>query len=168
MKENVNNVIKILFVCHGNICRSTMAEFVMKWKVKNLGVADRFHIESAATSTEELGSPVYPGTRRALDRHGVDVDYSKKRARQITLDDYERFDYLVGMDSANLGNMRRLFAKKTGKAPSKLYRLLDFTDRPGDISDPWYHDNFELTFSEVDAGCDGLLKHCLGSGRNSY
>ena len=152
--------IKLLFVCHGNICRSTMAEFVMKWKVRTLGLEERFEIESAATSSEELGSPVYPGTRRALDRHGIDVDYSKKRARRITLDDYDRFDYLVGMDAANLANMRRFFAKKLDGRASKLHLLLDFTDSPGEITDPWYHNDLDATFNEVDAGCDALLKLC--------
>ena len=149
--------IKVLFVCHGNICRSPMAEFVMKRKVEDAGVADRFEIASAATSTEELGSPVYPGTRRLLERAGIDC--SAKRARQMNRGDYDRYDLLVGMDRENIRNMRRI----VGEDPKgKIRMLLSFTDdHKGEISDPWYHNDFDQTWKEVNLGCDALLKYCL-------
>ena len=148
--------IAILFVCHGNICRSPMAEFVMKRKVADAGVAERFEIASAATSTEELGEPVYPGTRRILARNGIDC--SGKRARQLTKADYQHYDLLVGMDSENLWNMQRMTG---GDKDGKVRLLLDFTDAPGEISDPWYHGDFDQTWREVNLGCDALLKYCL-------
>ena len=155
-------MIKILFVCHGNICRSPMAEFVMKRKVEDAGVADRFEIASAATSTEELGSPVYPRTRRLLEQHGIDC--SAKRARQTNRGDYDRYDLLIGMDRENIRNMRRIY----GEDPQgKIRMLLSFTeDRKGEISDPWYHNNFDQTWEEVNLGCDALLKYCLETRRN--
>ena len=144
--------IAILFVCHGNICRSPMAEFVMKRKVADAGVAERFEIASAATSTEELGEPVYPGTRRILARNGIDC--SGKRARQLTKADYQHYDLLVGMDSENLWNMQRMTG---GDKDGKVRLLLDFTDEGGEISDPWYHGDFDQTWREVNLGCDALL-----------
>jgi len=144
---------KILFVCHGNICRSPMAEFVMKSKVQTLGIAERFEIASAATSTEELGEPVYFGTRKILVEHGISCE--GKTARQLTKQDYARFDLLVGMEEVNLYNMRKICG---GDPEKKMKRLLDFTDKPKDIDDPWYHGDFQRTWQEVNAGCDGLLK----------
>lgn len=143
----------ILFVCHGNICRSPMAEFVMKDLVKKAGLESQFHIESAATSTEELGNPVYPPARRKLKEHGIDG--SGKTARQITRADYDRYDLLIGMDSANLRNMHRICG---GDGSGKIQLLLDFTDRPGDVADPWYTRDFEATWRDVLEGCQGLLK----------
>ena len=143
---------RILFVCHGNICRSTMAEFVMKDMVAKRGLADRFHIESAATSTEEIGSPVYPGTRKILEREGIDC--SGKRARQMRRDDYDKFDLLIGMDSANERNMLRMLG---GDPAGKVHKLLEFADSEGDIADPWYTGDFETTYDDVLAGCTGLL-----------
>ena len=144
---------KILFVCHGNICRSPMAEFVMKDKVRKLGVEDRFEIASAATSTEELGNPVYFGTKKILAEHGLSCD--GKTARRLTKKDYAQYDLLVGMESINLYNMQKICGTDS---KNKMKRLLDFTDKPGDIDDPWYHDDFQRTWREVNAGCDGLLK----------
>ncbi len=144
---------KILFVCHGNICRSPMAEFVMKDLVKKAGLAPQFHIESAATSTEEIGNPVYPSTRRILAEHGIDC--AGKTARQLTKRDYDQFDLLIGMDRANLRNMHRICG---GDFAGKLHLLLDYTDRPGDVADPWYTDDFETTWQDVLAGCQGLLR----------
>ena len=143
---------RILFVCHGNICRSTMAEFVMKDMVAKRGLADRFHIESAATSTEEIGSPVYPGTRKILEREGIDC--SGKRARQMRRDDYDKFDLLIGMDSANERNMLRMLG---GDPAGKVHKLLEFAGSEGDIADPWYTGDFETTYDDVLAGCTGLL-----------
>lgn len=147
-------MIKILFVCHGNICRSPMAEFVMKDLVKKAGMEKDFLIESAATSTEEIGNPVHRGTRKKLREHGINCD--GKHSRQIERADYDRYDYLIGMDSWNLRNMRRIFGDDD---EGKLSLLLDFTERPGDIADPWYSGDFDATYEDVLAGCQGLLHH---------
>ncbi len=144
----------ILFICHGNICRSPMAEFVMKDLVKKAGLEGQFHIASAATSTEEIGNPVYPPARRKLAEHGIGC--AGKTARQLKKDDYEKYDLLVGMDGANLRNMRRICG---GDPDGKLHLLMEYTDRPGDVDDPWYTDDFETTWRDVLAGCQGLLEH---------
>ena len=143
---------KILFICHGNICRSPMAEFVMKDLVKTAGLEAEFSIASAATSTEEIGNPVYPPARRKLAEHGIDC--AGKTARQLQKADYARYDYLIGMDSANLRNMRRSCG---GDPEGKLSLLLDWTDRPGDVADPWYTGDFEETWQDVLEGCRCLL-----------
>ena len=143
---------RILFVCHGNICRSPMAEFVMKHLVKEAGMSDDFHIESAATSTEEIGNSVYPPARRKLAEHGIDCQ--GKTARQMTRNDYGRFDLLVGMDSWNIRNMNRICG---GDPNAKIVMLMDYTDRPGDVADPWYTGDFEATWRDVQEGCRGLL-----------
>ena len=143
---------KILFICHGNICRSPMAEFVMKDLVEKAGCADRFEIASAVTSTEELGNPVYPPARRKLAEHGLGCE--GKTARQMTRQDYRDYDLLVAMDRENLWNMRRF----TGDDPDhKVSLLLDYTSRPGDVADPWYTGDFEQTWQDVLEGCQGLL-----------
>lgn len=146
-------MIKILFVCHGNICRSTMAEFVFKDMLEKEGLADYFHVESAATSTEELGNPVHYGTARILDR--LDIDYSRKRARQMTPKDYREYDLLIGMDHWNIRNMNRIAG---GDPEGKISMLLDYTDRPGEVADPWYTGNFEVTYRDVKEGCEGILR----------
>ncbi len=156
---------RILFVCHGNICRSPMAEFVMKDLVKKAGLEARFHIESAATSTEEIGNPVYPPARRKLAEHGIDC--AGKRARQLRSSDYDAFDLLVGMDRANLRNMHRICG---GDRDGKMHLLMEYADhRNGaaakppsrlcgdDVADPWYTNDFETTWRDVLAGCQGLL-----------
>ena len=152
-------MIKILFICHGNICRSPMAEFVMKDLVRKAGLAAEFEIASAATSAEELGNPVYPPARRKLAEHGIGC--AGHAARQLRRQDYDRWDYLVGMDSANLRNMRRICG---GDPVGKCSLLLDFTDRPGDVADPWYTGDFESTWRDVLAGCRGLLEHIRRKG----
>ena len=144
---------RILFVCHGNICRSPMAEFVMKDLVEKAGIRDAFYIESAATSTEELGNPVYPPARRVLAAHGIDC--SGKYARQIRRKDYDDFDLIICMDNANIRNALRIF----GEDPQgKISRLLDFTSRPGEVADPWYSGNFDATWRDVYEGCTALLE----------
>ena len=148
---------KILFVCHGNICRSPMAEFVMKQLVARLDMQDEFTIASAATSTEELGNPVYPPARRVLQKHGINC--AGKIARQMNKRDYAVFDLLIGMDSANLRNMRRICG---GDPQDKLRLLMEYTDRPGDVADPWYTGDFETTWNDVNAGCRGLIKNLTG------
>ena len=145
---------RILFICHGNICRSPMAEFIMKDLVKKAGLETQFHIESAA-STEEIGNPVYPPARRKLSEHGIDC--TGKTARQRTNSDYDKFDLLIGMDRANLRNMHRICG---GDFANKPHLLMDYTDRPGDVADPWYTDDFETTWRDVLAGCRGLLDIC--------
>ena len=144
---------RILFVCHGNICRSPMAEFVMKDLVQKAGLEAQFHIESAATSTEEIGNPVYPPARRKLAEHGIDC--AGKTARQLTNADYDQFDLLIGMDQANLRNMHRICG---GDFAGKLHLLMDYPGPPGDVADPWYTDDFETTWRDVLAGCEGLLR----------
>lgn len=143
----------ILFVCHGNICRSPMAEFVMKDLVQKAGLEHAFSIASAATSTEEIGNPVYPPARRKLAQHGIGC--AGHAARQLRRDDYDRYDYLIGMDSANLRNMHRICG---GDPAGKISLLLDWTDRPGSVADPWYTGDFEATWQDVLEGCRNLLE----------
>ena len=146
--------VKILFVCHGNICRSPIAEFVMKQLIMDAGMEDQFYIESAATSTEEIGNPVYPPARRKLAEHGISC--AGKTARQITRQDYQKFDYLIGMDDANLRNMKRFY---NNDPEGKISLLMDYTNRPGSVADPWYTRDFEATWIDVLEGCTELLKH---------
>ena len=140
---------KILFVCHGNICRSPMAEYVMKYLVEQAQLTDQFLIESAATSTEEIGNPVYPPARRKLAEHGISCN--GHAARQMTRADYQRYDLLIGMDSANLRNMTRIAG---GDPEGKIRPLL--YDK--DVADPWYTGNFEVTWQDVLRGCQALLE----------
>lgn len=143
---------KILFVCHGNICRSPMAEYVMKALVAEAGRSAEFEIASAATSAEEIGNGVYPPVRRLLEAAGIDG--SAHAARQMTVADYRHYDLVVAMDGQNLANIRRII----GSDPDgKVCRLLDFTPTPGDIADPWYTRDFDLTWRQVHAGCRALL-----------
>ena len=144
---------RILFVCHGNICRSPMAEFVMKDLVKKAGVEESFEIASAATSTEEIGNGVYPPARRKLAEHGIGCE--GKTARQMTSTDYDRYDLLIGMDSWNIRNMRNISG---GDPEGKITMLMDFTRRPGDVADPWYTGDFEATWRDVLEGCQALLQ----------
>lgn len=145
-------MIKILFICHGNICRSTMAEYVFKDMIKRKNIDDKFYVDSAATSREEIGNPVHYGTRRKLEEQGIYC--GDHRARQITKEDYEVYDYLIGMDEANIRNMHRMLGADLDK---KMYKLLDFTARKGNIADPWYTGNFDETYKDVVDGCEGLL-----------
>lgn len=142
-------MFRILFVCHGNICRSPMAESVMAYLVKEKGLTD-IAVASAATSREELGNPPHPGTQRVLAAHGIPL--IPHRARQLTCRDGEDFDLLIGMDSANVRNMARILGES-----DKLHRLLDWTGHSADIADPWYTGDFEATFSDVWEGCTALL-----------
>ena len=145
---------KVLFICHGNICRSPMAEFILKSMVRRQGVEKQFEIHSAAVSREELGNPVYPPARRELAKHGLSC--SGHAARQITKEDYRMYDFLIGMDRGNLAGMRRVF----GSDPEgKLHLLLDFTGAPRDVADPWYTDDFETAYRDIEAGCLALLAY---------
>ncbi|RHV70515.1 MULTISPECIES: low molecular weight protein-tyrosine-phosphatase [Clostridia] len=149
-------MIKVLFICHGNICRSPMAEFVMKDLVKKAGLADQFEIASAATSREEIGNPVHRGTRNKLKQYGISVD--GKYAVQMTSADYRYYDYIIAMERYNLRNMERFVH---GDPDHKVHLLLDFTDRKGDIADPWYTGNFDETYDDVLEGCQGLLSETI-------
>ena len=133
-----------------------MCEFVMKKLVKDAGLEADFHIESAATSTEEIGNPVYPPAKRKLAEHGISC--SGKTARQITRQDYQNFDYLIGMDQENLRNMRRFYRDDP---EGKISLLMDYTDRPGSVADPWYTRDFDATWTDALEGCTGLLQHLL-------
>lgn len=147
-------MIKILFICHGNICRSTMAEYVMKYLIIQEGLSDEFYIDSAATSREEIGNGVHRGTRDKLKEVGVPC--GNHRARQMTIRDYEEFDYIIGMDTWNIRNIMHIIGTD---AKRKVSMLLDYTDRGGmDIADPWYTGNFDKTYEDVLEGCSGLLK----------
>ncbi len=146
-------MIKILFVCHGNICRSPMAEFVMKKLVTDAGLSDKFGIESAATSTEEIGNPVYPPAKRKLAEHGIAC--AGKTARQMNSGDYKKFDLLIGMDSANIRNMTRICG---GDPENKIKLLLDYAGLNRDVADPWYTGDFDATWNDVTKGCRTLLE----------
>ena len=147
---------RIMFVCHGNICRSPMAELVFRKMVKDRGLDNDFVISSSATSTEEIGNPVYPPARRELMSHGISSD--GKYSVQLTRADYERYDLLVGMDSANIRNMHRMLG---GDPDSKIRKLLDYTERGGDVADPWYTGDFRATYRDVYDGCEALLEKIL-------
>ena len=152
-------MVKINFICHGNICRSPMAEFVMKDLVKKQGLKDKFIITSSATSREEIGNPVHTGTKRKLYEQKIAVS-SDKRAVQFEKSDYEKYDFLVVMDGNNERNLLRII-KSDPK--NKVYKLLDFTKRKGDIADPWYTGNFDKTFEDIFEGCNGLLTYILNN-----
>ena len=149
-------MVKVLFICHGNICRSPMAEFVMKKFVSEAGMEEKFEIASSATSTEEIGNPVYPPARRKLAEHGIDC--SGKTARQVTRMDYEKYDLLIVMDHNNLRNLQRMLGQDK---ENKIHLLMDYTDRPGEVADPWYTGDFEQTWMDVTEGCRGLLGYCI-------
>lgn len=143
---------RVLFICHGNICRSPMAEFVMKDLVRKAELAEEFSIASAATSTEEIGNPIYPPARRKLAEHGIGC--AGKTARQLRREDYDRFDLLIGMDGANLRNMRRICG---GDPDGKLQLLLHYTGQTHDVADPWYTDDFDAAWRDIESGCRALL-----------
>ena len=149
-------MMRIMFVCHGNICRSPMAEFVLKKMVSERGMADQFYIASSATSTEEIwggvGNPVYPPAKAELAKHGISCE--GKRAVQLIRADYDKYDLFIGMDSANIRNMHRMLG---GDLQGKIRKLMDYTDRGGDVADPWYTRRFDVTYADVLAGCEGLL-----------
>ena len=145
--------MKILFVCHGNICRSPMAEFVMKDLVEKNHRQNDFFIASAATSREELGNPVYPPARRIMEQHGIDC--RGKYARQITMHDYEKYDLLIGMDKYNIANMKRFFG---GDPENKISLLLQWANIDREVADPWYSGDFEATWQDVNTGCKALLE----------
>ena len=146
-------MIKICFVCLGNICRSPMAEFIMKDKIKKNNIQDKFLIESKGTSCEEEGNDIYPNVKRILDEKGI--SYIKRSATTLVELDYEKYDYFIGMDQNNIRNMKYLF---NNDPDNKVYRLLDFTNLKKDVEDPWYTRNFEKVYEEINLGCDKLLE----------
>lgn len=146
-------MIKIIFVCHGNICRSPMAEFIFKDLIKKEKLEKEFFVSSAATSTEEIGNPVYPPAKRKLEQHNINCD--EKRAVQLKYEDYEKYDYIIGMENINIKNILRIVKKDN---ESKVFRLMDFTDNKKDIDDPWYTGDFDITYNEIEEGCKALLK----------
>ena len=152
MKSDPRHPIRILFVCHGNICRSPMAEFVFRDLVRRAGLEASFQIASAATSREELGNPVYPPVRRLLEKHGIDC--TGKTARQITAEDYRNYDLLIGMDRANIRNLNRICG---GDSEGKIHLLLEYIHEDREVADPWYSDDFETAWRDISAGCEGLL-----------
>lgn len=150
-------MIRVLFICHGNICRSPMAEFILKDMVAKIGIEDKFHIESRATSSEEIyrgvGNPVYPPAKKELSAHGISCE--GKRAKQLVKSDYDSFDYLIGMEEVNIRNMKRILGNDE---LGKMHKLLEYAGSDRDIADPWYSGNFEKTFSDIVEGCNGFLE----------
>ena len=151
---------RIMFVCHGNICRSPMAEFIFKKMIRERGLEDRFVVASSATSTEEIwggvGNPVYPPAKEELARHGISCD--GKRAVQLRRDDYDKYDLFVGMDSANIRNMHRMLG---GDPAGKIHKLMDYTSRGGDVADPWYSERFDIAYRDIYEGCEALLAQLI-------
>lgn len=149
--------MKIMFVCHGNICRSPMAEFIFKDLAEKQGIADRFVVSSSATSTEEIwndvGNPVYPPAKAELAKHGLFCN--GKRVVQLEKNDYDKYDLFVGMDKANIRNMLRIFG---GDPDGKVRKLMDYTDRGGDVADPWYSRRFDVAYQDILEGCTALLE----------
>lgn len=152
-------MIKILFVCHGNICRSPMAEFIMKDMVARKSLADKIYVESAATSREEIGNDMYPPAKRKLAAEGI--PFEKRGARQITLSDYDEFDYIILMEEYNINNALRIFREDP---EGKLKLLLEFAGKRKDIADPWYTGNFDRTYDDLVEGCEALLSFINAGG----
>lgn len=153
-------MIKVLFICHGNICRSPMAQYVLQNLVNKRGLEQEFYIDSAATSTEEIGNGIHHGTRKKLEEMGI--PYGDHRAVQLRKSDYETYDYLLGMDSWNIRNMYNIIGRKTA---GKIYKLLDFGQTSRDIADPWYTGNFDETYEDILEGCEGFLKYLEEQGK---
>ena len=165
-------MIRILFICHGNICRSPMAEFVLKKKVADMGLADMFYIASAATSTEEIwngvGNPVYPPAKAELAKHGISCE--GKRAVQLKKSDYDEYDYLICMDGRNVKNTERMTGRRSGgdkgsDTDGKIRKLLSFCGSDADCRDPWYTGHFDETYSDVERGCDAFLTYLKQQGK---
>ena len=156
--------MKVLFVCHGNICRSPMAEFILKALVKARGLEDRFHIESAAVSTEEIGNPIYPPAKRCLQQHGVWFS-PEKRARQVTKADYDRFDRIICMDASNLRLIRRIIPSDP---EGKIHLMMSYTGVGRDVADPWYTGDFEETFQDLLVACEAMLQPAEGGSSPQY
>ena len=155
----MKNKIKVLFICHGNICRSTMAQFVFQDMVNKRGLAEQFYIDSKATSTEELGNPPHRGTVRKMNEMGIPM--APHRASQVKFCDYGEYDYIIGMDTWNMRNLNRILK---GDPEGKVYKFLSFNSDGRDIADPWYTGNFDETYRDVCEGCEGFLKYLQENG----
>ncbi len=147
-------MIRVLFVCLGNICRSPMAKYVFKDMVNNLGLSEKFYIDSAATSATEIGEPMHHGTRNKLNE--MNIPYDRHIAKQMERKDYNKFDYIIGMEEANITNIKRIVGKDT---KNKIFRLLDFTEAPRDIADPWFTGNFDKTYEDIVQGLNGFISY---------
>ena len=147
-------MIKILLICHGNICRSVMSEFIMRDLVANRGLSDRIQVASAATSREEIGNDMYPPAKRKLDKEHI--PYTRRHARQVTKSDYDEYDLLLCMEQYNILNLKRIIPYDP---EHKIHLLLDYTDNPRDISDPWYTDDFDTAYDDIVEGCQAVLEH---------
>lgn len=147
-------MIRIMFVCHGNICRSPMAEFIMKKLVSDNGLQENFCISSCATSTEEISNPVYPPARDELRKHGISCE--GKKAVQLKKSDYDKYDYFIGMDTANIRNMKKILGRD-----DKIYKLMTFAGCDRDVADPWYTGDFKTTYTDIYSGCTGLLEYLI-------
>lgn len=148
--------LKVLFVCLGNICRSPMAEFVFKDIVNKKGLSNYFLIASAATSSEEIGNTIHIGTRKKLQQKGI--KFTEHKATQLKSTDYEKYDYIIGMEKSNITNILKIVGQDVN---NKIYKLLDFTNNPKDIADPWYTGNFDVTYEEIKLGCEAFLEYCI-------
>ncbi len=155
-------MVKVMFVCLGNICRSPMAEFVFKDIVKKQGLEKEFYIKSSATSSEEIGNDIHYGTRNKLIQEGI--PFEKREATKLKSEDYEKYDYIIGMEKSNIINIQRIVGRDVD---NKVYRLLDFSNNPRDIADPWYTGNFKITFNDIVDGCNGFLEYLKSNGRIS-
>lgn len=147
-------MIKVMFVCLGNICRSPMAEFVLKDIVKKQGLGKNFYIKSSATSNEEIGNDIHYGTRNKLIQKGI--PFEKRKATRLIPEDYNKYDYIIGMEESNIRNIKRIVGNDI---EHKIYRLLDYSDNPRDIADPWYTGNFEITYNDIVEGCNAFIKY---------
>ena len=146
-------MIRVLFVCLGNICRSPMAEFIFKDMVKKQGIEDEFFIKSAATSYEAVGEDIYEPAKEKLTQKNI--PFEKRKAVRIRKEDYSKYDYILAMEEANIRNIKRIVGEDT---ENKIYKLLDFSENPSDIADPWYTGNFEIAYNDIVEGCEGFLK----------